>query len=269
MLPSREVTDPGPARDGMAGGTEARRPGLPLVSVITATFNAARCLPEAIASMRAQTYGNIEWIVVDGASTDATVELIRRNEDIIAFWSSEPDTGIYDAWNKALKRAHGDWICFLGADDRYVRNDSLEKMMRLAASGPCNFVSGRMRVVVHGTPIVRGAPWDRARMRNYQVIAHPGAVHHRSLFEQHGQFDVSYRIAGDYDFLLRAADSIQGKFLDEVVVEMGGEGASNRQLLQVFRETYRIQARFPGIGRPRAALNFALAVIKAMLRRLA
>jgi len=241
----------------------------PLVSIITATFNAAHCLPMTIQSIREQSYGNIEWIVVDGASKDATVELIRQNEDVIDFWLSEPDTGIYDAWNKGLEHAHGEWICFLGADDRYCQNDALEKMARLATGGHRNFVSGKMQIVLYNKKIIRGDPWNAERMLSHQVVIHPGALHHRSLFECHGRFDARYKIAGDYDFLLRASDSIRGGFLDEVVIDMGPEGASNRKLLPVFLETCRIQSQCSRIGKSKAAFNFMLSMFKAAIRRLA
>jgi cellulose synthase/poly-beta-1,6-N-acetylglucosamine synthase-like glycosyltransferase len=94
-------------------------PDKPLITIITSTYNAAEYLPRTIKSVREQTYTNIEWIIVDGNSKDNTVELIRQNEDVIDYWVSEPDSGIYDAWNKGVSLANGDWIAFLGAGDSY------------------------------------------------------------------------------------------------------------------------------------------------------
>ena len=89
----------------------------PLISVVTAVFNCKSTLQQCLDSVAQQTYAHIELIVIDGGSTDGTVELIQANAQRIAYWISEPDRGIYNAWNKALAKATGDWICFLGTDD--------------------------------------------------------------------------------------------------------------------------------------------------------
>ena len=94
------------------GEEKHTRAGLPLITIITATYNAAQYLPRTIKSIREQTYENIEWIIIDGNSTDETIELIQQNEDVIDYWMSEPDAGIYDAWNKGISLARGEWIAF-------------------------------------------------------------------------------------------------------------------------------------------------------------
>lgn len=96
--------------------------GRPLITIITATYNAAKHLPYTIKSIREQTYKNIEWIVVDGASQDSTVELLKQNEDIVDYWVSEPDRGIADAWNKGLALASGCGVLILNAGDTYTPN---------------------------------------------------------------------------------------------------------------------------------------------------
>ena len=98
---------------------------LPLISVIVATRNAEKTLSRFLDSYAAQTYGNRELIVVDGASTDGTVALLKERRDLITDWSSQKDTGIYQAWNRALDRAKGEWICFFGADDYFWENNTL------------------------------------------------------------------------------------------------------------------------------------------------
>jgi len=102
--------------------------GKPLISVITAIFNAARFLPDAISSIRAQSYPNIEWIVIDVGSTDETVDLLKANDQTIDYWLSEPGRGIFNAWNKGLAQARGEWIRFLGADDYFWDAHALAKM---------------------------------------------------------------------------------------------------------------------------------------------
>jgi len=116
-----------------------------MITVITATFNAANTISEAMQSIRSQTYPNIEWIVIDGGSTDGTVQILTTNEDIVDYWSSEADSGIYDALNKGIDRAQGDWILFLGADDRLAKDDVIEKIFAQPKMGDEMLIYGDVR----------------------------------------------------------------------------------------------------------------------------
>ena len=126
----RAVTSPVRFEGGMRfkGMRRVPQPDKPLITIITATFNAAEYLPYTIRSIRAQEYENIQWIVVDGASKDGTVDLLKENEDVIDYWMSEPDEGIYDAWNKACLHVRGEWIQFIGAGDELASTTVLTQM---------------------------------------------------------------------------------------------------------------------------------------------
>ena len=187
----------------------------PLVSIITATLDAARELPHTIASLASQRGASFEWIVVDGASRDGTVALLERHADQIARWISEPDAGIYDAWNKGCAHARGDWLLFLGAGDEFVAPEALASFSRhLAAAHPAHdLVYGRMRrFSAHARQDLDevGAPWSELERRwefgRPALPPHPVTFHHRSLFveKRAGQppFDPRFRIAGDSHFLL-------------------------------------------------------------------
>ena len=129
----------------------------PRITVIIAVRNGAATLQRALDSVFEQTYADTELIVMDGASTDATPAIVERNAARIGYWVSEPDTGIYDAWNKALGHVTGDWICFLGADDRLHAPDVLERVAAaLVADG------GEHRVRVRRP---RPVPDQRRRLR--------------------------------------------------------------------------------------------------------
>jgi len=104
-------------------------------------------------------------------------------------------------------------------------------------------------------------------MRKWQNIAHPGALHHQVLFEQFGHFNEAYKIAGDYDFLLRASESIKSCFLDKVLVHMGADGVSNTKILPVLTETFHIQRKCRSIGVFQAGVNFMVACLKAFVRK--
>ncbi len=199
----------------------------PQVTVITATFNAAKTLEACLSSVRTQDYLNVQHVLVDGGSKDGTVELLERHATA-GNWISEPDRGIYDAWNKGLAMATGDWICFLGADD-VLLPDAISSYMRLAREKPqARYLSSRVRwISPSGRARLIGKPWSWPSFRRYMCTAHPGSMHHRSLFERHGRYDSSLRIVGDYEFLLRAGASLETAFLPCVTVEMQGGGTSD------------------------------------------
>lgn len=187
---------------------------LPLVSIITATLDAEEALRHSLRSVAAQTDASLEWIVIDGGSKDGTVELLRQNEGLVARWLSEPDTGIYDAWNKACALVRGDWLLFLGAGDELAAPDCLANAsVYLRQAHPAHdLVYGRLCYV---SPDGRrrleevGVPWSEMQ-RQWEsgrpaLPPHTAIFHHRSLFSAGKRFDSRYRIAGDVHFLLRHA----------------------------------------------------------------
>jgi glycosyltransferase involved in cell wall biosynthesis len=239
----------------------------PLISVIVAVFNGNATLQQCIDSVARQTYPNKELIIIDGGSTDGTVDLLSRNNALISYWISEPDRGIYHAWNKALKQVRGEWICFLGADD-YFRNENVLSDMAthlVRAYPPIRVVYGRMAIVNSaGDELYRvGRPWEDVRKRFPAVMClpHPGLMHHRSLFADLGGFDESFRISGDYEFLLRELKQANALFIPDVVtvaMRQGGVSSNPSNTLASLREVRRAQ-RMHGFYLPRLPWLFAVA----------
>lgn len=240
----------------------------PKVSIIIATFNADKYLNDCLDSITRQSLADYELIVIDGGSTDSTVAILEARKQEIAAWRSEPDRGIYDAWNKGLAHARGDWICFLGADDVYAHPNALRNL--LTAAQGSDLVFGRIQYLdaAREPAGVAGAPWSWREMLNRQVVAHPGSLHHRRLFEEFGRFDASLRIAGDYEFLLRVGEKARASYLDEVILLCGSEGVSRTQVQKVLLERRQIQSGCRHIGPWRASINYHTACIKASLKGL-
>ena len=237
----------------------------PLVTIITATYNAASSLQATIASIRQQSYVNIEWIIVDGGSSDDTVRILQQNDDVIQFWTSEPDNGIYDAWNKGIARARGEWIGFLGAGDTYHHDAILKYVSAIEASKtPVQLITSRIRLVdQHGNcKIIVGEKFDWSIFQRRMNIAHVGALHHRSLFDKYGIFDTEYSSAGDYEFLFRTGATLRALFLDAITADMiiGGSSCGYRTL----HETYSIQKKY-GANRM-ALLRYFVAFAKRIVR---
>ena len=231
----------------------------PLISIIVAVFNGKATLQQCIDSVAQQTYPNKELIIIDGGSKDGTVDVLRTNQKEITYWISEPDRGIYNAWNKGLAQATGEWICFLGADDYFWDVQVLERMVRHLEKMPASIrvAYGQIMIVnARGESLyLIGEHWQKVKERFKQVmcIPHTGAMHRRSLFEQHGKFDESFRIAGDYELLLRELKSADAFFITGVIstaMRQGGISSVPANSLLQLREVRRAQRMygqyFPG-----------------------
>ncbi len=242
------------------------------ISVVVAVYNGGKTLQRCISSFISQSYQNKELIVIDGASTDNSVEIIRNNVIDIFFWESKPDRGIYHAWNKALEHVTGDWICFLGSDDYFWKDDVLEQMvLYLAEVGPkVNVVYGQLASVNSSGDMLRiiGDPWQiaKARFFDHMSIPHSGLMHRHSLFHEHGQFDESFRIAGDYEFLLRELRSANALFIPDIItvgMQYGGISCDSRFLLKILLEEARARRK----NNIRSiSLQWIRAIIKTVLR---
>ncbi len=219
----------------------------PLISIITSTLNAVDQLPRTAVSVAAQRGASFEWIVVDGGSTDGTQALLRQHEYLIARWLSEPDNGIYDAWNKACALARGEWLLFLGAGDEFPTPDTLAVLSgHLSAAHPVHdlvygkliYISqaGRQDLEEVGQPWAELAgSWELGRPA---LPPHAATFHHRSLFAGGQGFDARYRLAGDAHFLLRYALRKPPLHVSLVVCRtpIGGVTMSLRNVLALARE---------------------------------
>ena len=231
----------------------------PRLTIVIATWNAAGTLLQCIQSIVGQTYDDWELLIADGGSTDGTVEFIRQYESSLAWWTSETDGGIYDAWNKALSHARGEYIAFLGADDSWHRPTTLSSVFASIGSSKYDIVTGRgVLIDAKGRAYHEfGNQWDYLRLMKRMTICHPGALHRRELFDQFGKFDTSYRISADYDFLLRLPRDIRTLHVDLPITNIADGGVSRSSKWTMLRERYRAQAACPRIGAVRAAINLA------------
>lgn len=210
----------------------------PKLSIIIATWNAAETLERCLASIAAQTFTDWELLIRDGGSADATLSTIEKHQSTVTWWESAPDNGIYDAWNRAIPHTRGEYICFLGADDKWANKRALETLFSAMGGRRYDIVSSRGLMVdpKTGNATTYGSPWSFDRLGRRMVLCHPGLLHHRSLFEIHGNFDISYRIAGDLEFLLRLPKDINALDVNEVTVEIELAGISRRNVMARLRE---------------------------------
>ena len=250
------------------------------VSIVIATYNAAESLDACLQSCIDQTWQDKEIIIIDGDSKDDTIDIIRRFENHVAFWASQKDEGIYDAWNKALDHVTGDWVLFRGADDVFWDSSAIERAVpHLASARPAEVLVYGTVVVVDEENLIRridGCPWEEAKIHFFDemTLPHPGLFHNVELFRRFGKFDISLRLSSDYEFLLRALKhpDVEGKFIPGLIISKMNYGGSTGR--RVFRSRYEaILARrrnhiagFSWLLYWRLATNFAFFVTRHMLR---
>jgi len=208
----------------------------PSVSIVTAVRNGRPWVEDTIASVLGQDYAPLEYWIVDGASTDGTVELIRRHATRLAGWSSEPDAGIAEAFNKGLSRARGEYIMFLNADDALASSSAISKLVQAARAsnwpdviyGDCDLIDRESGEFIYR----HVADYDRRRFLNCGTLPHPGMLTHRRYFERFGSFDTSYRVAMDYELQLRGVPETGAVHAAALVTKIraGGLSAVERSL---------------------------------------
>lgn len=213
----------------------------PLVSIITIVFNGEKHLQQTINSVASQTYSKIEYIIVDGGSTDNTLNIIRLNENHITKWISEKDRGISDAFNKGIGMCTGDIIGIVNSDD-WLETDAIH-----------NVVSN-----INDSDIVYGEVqfWFKDKMQNAtksnhknlrlgMTLAHPACFVRRELYDMYGGFDENYKVAMDYDLMLRFLHKgVKFSRISKVLTNMRTEGVSDRQWLNGILEEVNIKNKY-------------------------
>lgn len=177
----------------------------PKISIITVVFNGAKTLEQTIVSVINQTYKNIEYIIIDGGSTDGTVDIIKQYEDRIAYWVSEPDKGIYDAMNKGIDVATGDIIGIINSDDYYDSN-TVEYVVGGFQISNADIVHGNIILVLpDGCVYAEYSPPKVIKNLIWHDMAfyHPTCFVKKSIYKKYGAFSNSYKIAADYELLLK------------------------------------------------------------------
>jgi glycosyltransferase involved in cell wall biosynthesis len=233
----------------------------PTLSIITATYNAACVLPELLASLRAQTDLDFEWVVMDAGSTDGTLSILKEVKDLRLVYRSEPDFGIYDALNKSVRLSSGDYYLVIGADD-VLSPDAVANYKSWLAKSKADIVTASIKYGTTTKKFPFSSSWLAGGMA--YVTSHAvGSVYRKSLHDQHeiGFYSRFYPIAADQLFILRAvkqgatvcvADFYAGRF--------GDGGISSTDILGTLTEFFRIQMQFE--WRPLQVLLFILRLLK-------
>ncbi|MCD4795084.1 MAG: glycosyltransferase [Bacteroidales bacterium] len=213
------------------------------VSIITATYNNENTVEDTVLSVSSQTYKNIEHIIIDGNSSDNTIQIIKKHQDKIAKIISEPDKGIYDALNKGIKYASGDIICFLHADDIYAEQTIIEKAVNLFSEKQIDSIYGDLQYVAKEDTgkIIRywkSGEFTFSKLKKGWMPPHPTFLVKKEVYENCGVFDTNLKIAADYDIILRflGKHKISTAYLPEVMIKMRIGGESNKSLKNIIKK---------------------------------
>ena len=213
----------------------------PLVSIITIAYNAGPFIEKTIQSVLSQTYSPIEYIIIDGGSTDNTVDIIKRYADRIAYWRSEKDNGISEAFNKGLSKATGDIIGIINADDWY-QNDAVERAVN--DLGNADIVYGDLQIWRREKKdFIQKA--DHSLLPREMTVNHPTVFIKKSCYEKFGNFSEEFKCAMDYDLMLRLyTGNCRFKYIPFVLSNMRLEGLSDYNWLMGCRETLAIKNKY-------------------------
>lgn len=213
----------------------------PLLSIITIVFNGQKHIEKTILSLVEQNYEPLEYIIIDGGSTDGTLDIIRKYEKHITFWSSEPDKGINDAFNKGLKHSRGEIIGFLNADD-WLEPNALNKVASTYQKG--KIVYGNVRFWKNEKEISVSKS-DHTRLREGMTMAHPSVYVPKTLYDQFGVFRTDLKIASDYDILVRFfVNKVEFVQTDEVLMNMNLGGISHTRWVLAIWEDLKVKNKY-------------------------
>lgn len=206
----------------------------PLISVVTVTYNSEATLSDTLRSVRNQTFQNLEHIVVDGGSTDKTLELLKAAGDSVR-WISEPDKGIYDAMNKGIRLARGRWIHLLNSDDYYAADDVLARIVPCLRDDAVNYCD-LIRANSDGSRVLQRYPFRKWPLYFSAFLPHPSLIVSAAQYQALGLYDVSFRVAADHDMILRLVGKYNANHIPVEMTVMRQVGVSATNLGISMRE---------------------------------
>lgn len=243
----------------------------PLISVITVVYNGKRHLEETIQSVINQTYDNVEYIIIDGGSTDGTLDIIRQYDDKIDYWVSEKDQGIYDAMNKGICLSLGEFIVIINSDD-YLHISTLKNINKIFQRNVnLDYVYAKLDIISADGSIIKnikplGTQHWKFKIFRHMPFFHPSLFVKKDVYHRVGLFDIDYKVSADYDFSLKLIEfGLNGQFLDITtgVFRLGGQSGG----VQTYKENYKIAINHHA-NKYIIVLNLLILMLKKYLRKI-
>lgn len=235
----------------------------PKITVITVCYNCVSTIDQTIRSVVEQTYENIEYIIIDGASTDGTLDVIKKYENRIARIVSEPDKGIYDAMNKGIALASGEWIHFRNSGDFFLRKDSVERFFEQPVADDVSVVHGNCLYYDETGWFEQGPPSMRVSYKKEIPVLHPAAFV-RTRLQKAMPFDLQYRSSADYDFFFKCCEQGLKFEYRPIAIVAFARGGFSSNWKRAYYEDCRVQGKY---NRVMGGLRVKLDLYRRIMRR--
>jgi glycosyltransferase involved in cell wall biosynthesis len=218
------------------------------ISIVTACYNSVATIGDTLKTIQMQTHQNIEHIIIDGGSTDGTLEILEKNKAHIAHLTSEPDNGLYDAMNRGVKKATGDIIGLLNSDDMLAHDQVLANVAKALADPTIDACYGDLVYVdQHNTKKIarywKSSPYNPEFIAKGWIPAHPTFYARKEVHDKYGMlFDLDYKLAADYELLLRLlfTHKINATYIPDLMIKMRLGGTTNKSLKNIFNQNKEI-----------------------------
>lgn len=207
----------------------------PRISIITVAFNSVKTIKDTIYSIISQDYNNIEYLIIDGGSTDGTIDIVNQYSNDIQYVISEPDNGIYDAMNKGIKAATGDIIGILNSDDFFSNNQVISNVVKMFSTSRCDCLYGDLVYIKPRNlkKVVRywkSGFFSISKLENGWMLPHPTFFVQKRIYDKYGLYNINLKTAADYEMILRLLykNRLKVAYIPEVMVKMRLGGESNK-----------------------------------------
>ena len=245
------------------------RNNFPKVSVITVCFNSEKTLEQTICSVINQTYCNTELIIIDGGSCDNTIDIIEKYKGKITYWVSEPDSGIYNAMNKGIRVARGDYLYFLGSDDTLHDCDVLQKVVQLISLHPSDIIYGNVIAFnkTFGYQMEEGRCLTLEQLQKGWMPPHQGMFIKTEVINKAQGFNEEYRIVSDYDLLMKCLKlGATTSYTDLAIAYFNLEGTSSNEIKMIYERRQVVRKYFSSVVYGRYYLSSAYTIMKVRIK---
>lgn len=245
----------------------------PFFSIVTASYNSEKTISDTIDSVLNLDFQDFEYIIIDGNSSDSTLEIIQsfvpkfEAKGVTYKFISEKDKGIYDAWNKGIQLSSGEWISFLGSDDSYLSNALQLYFTEIKKNKTINYISSQVNLTNENGNVlsVFGKKYKWKNVIRDIDTAQVGSFHKRELFDKVGLFSTEYKIVGDLDFYIRCKDFIQPDYFKNITANMQNGGVSN-QVYIALKEALSVKLKYGYIPPYLSYYKFYSSLIKCYIK---
>lgn len=236
----------------------------PLISIITVVYNGIKTIEQTILSVVRQPYQNKEYIIIDGGSTDGTVDIIKKYQSHLAYWISEPDNGIYDAMNKGIAHAKGELIGILNSNDWFEENIFNTIAEQFLKTGNNCIIHGMLRNFLEEE--FYNITGNSIRRLRYDMIQHPTCFIPLKIYETFGTYDTRYKYSADYDLILRFVNKeVSFSFIEKVITNFRLGGVSS--IPEAEKEMYMVRANHHLISKAEGFLRIFLVQISSIAKK--